>query len=234
VHALQESLHLLSQEITNCEKCPRLRDHCKAVAKAKRKSFMADTYWGKPISGYGDPNAKIVIVGLAPAAHGANRTGRIFTGDRSGDWLYKALFDSGLANQPHSSGVNDGLVLNDCFITCTVKCAPPGNMPTRQEEDHCSTYLKQEVALFKDARVWIALGQLAFRNIWPLIGSGRRPAFGHGVSTPLTQSRTLILSYHPSQQNTFTGRLTRPMFDQIFSMAKAASETDKRKSHAQI
>jgi uracil-DNA glycosylase family 4 len=214
----------LSQSIHSCESCPRLREYCQKIAKIKRRAYLKETYWGKPIAGFGDPHARLVVVGLAPGAHGANRTGRMFTGDRSGEWLYRALHKSGFANQAHSSSMDDGLILRDTYITCTVKCAPPDNKPSREEEANCSEFLKTELNLLKEARVWIALGQIALKNLWPLLSphneNSARPQFRHGGRIQFRPNQWLLLSYHPSQQNTFTGRLTEPMFDSIFSEAK--------------
>lgn len=207
-----------------CEACPRLRRYCLKVAEEKRRAYAQETYWGKPISGFGDPHARLVIVGLAPAAHGANRTGRIFTGDRSGDWLYRALHKAGFANQPTSSHRDDGLKLRDAYVTCVVKCAPPDNKPSPAELKRCeSLHLARELENLTEARVFIALGQIALQGLWPFLRDGDhpRPAFGHGKVFPLSRNKSLILSYHPSQQNTFTGRLTEPMFDSVFESARA-------------
>jgi uracil-DNA glycosylase len=179
-------------------------------------------YWAKPLTGFGDPNARLLIVGLAPAAHGGNRTGRMFTGDRSGDWLYGALYAAGFANQPDSKHRNDGLKLLDCYITAAVHCAPPDNKPSRIEFERCRPYLVEELKLFKNVRVIIALGKIAFDSF--LAAHQRngglvpkpRPVFGHGASVVLPNDVTLLASYHPSQQNTFTGKLTREMFQAVF------------------
>ena len=222
-------------DVEGCNFCSRLRTHCQKIAQEKRKAYQTETYWGKPISGFGDPQAKLMIVGLAPAAHGANRTGRIFTGDRSGDWLFRALFKAGFANQPISTHVGDGLALHNAYVTCLVKCAPPDNKPDLKEQKVCSRFLKQELNALSKVRVWIALGQIAFQGLWPLIApssSAKRPRFKHGVQIPLGNAAHLILSYHPSQQNTFTKRLTEPMFDSVFNQAqsflKAADSSVKR------
>ena len=214
----------LSAQITACESCPRLRKHCLKIAKIKRRSYLEDTYWGKPISGFGDPAARILIIGLAPAAHGANRTGRIFTGDRSGDWLFRALHRAGFANQPTSVHADDGLKLNEVYITCTVKCAPPDNKPTPAEIKRCSSFLSQELESFDDSTLLIALGNLAYTELWKTLEKQQgvkkpKPKFGHGKEA-LLGSRRILMSFHPSQQNTFTGRLTEPMFDSIFSRAR--------------
>ena len=221
-------LELLHQRIHNCEKCPRLRKHCLKVAREKRRAYMDDTYWGHPIPGFGDPKAELVIVGLAPAAHGANRTGRIFTGDRSGDWLYRALHRAGFANQPTSIDRGDGLRLINTYISCAARCAPPQNKPTPAELKRCMPYLEEELRVLENARVYMVLGQIALNTLWPLIAPDtRKPAFGHGelASVPPRSAlgapvQHLVMSYHPSQQNTFTGRLTEPMFDSVFSRAQ--------------
>lgn len=213
------TLDTISRTIAHCEACPRLRKHCLAIAREKRKAYRGDTYWGRPITGFGDPGAKLLIVGLAPAAHGANRTGRIFTGDRSGEWLYRALHKAGLANLPASLHREDGLKLKDTFISCVVRCAPPDNKPTPAEIQRCGPFLDQEIKALGTARVFVALGQIAYHALWDRIGAETaRPKFGHGVEISL-ENGTLLLSFHPSQQNTFTGRLTEPMFDQVFARA---------------
>jgi uracil-DNA glycosylase family 4 len=217
--------HALAAAIEMCERCSRLRSHCRKIAKLKRKAFADQNYWGKPIQGFGDIKARLVIIGLAPAAHGANRTGRVFTGDRSGDWLYRALHKSGFANQPTSVHQNDGLRLIDCFITATVKCAPPDNKPTPAEITKCLPYLEWEVENLKSAQVYLALGKLAFDQTWNILKSkghaiGPRPSFAHGKAVQLKSGYCLLASYHPSQQNTFTGKLTEPMFDAVFTKAR--------------
>lgn len=221
-------LEEIARKITECEKCPRLRKHCQSVARVKRKSYAQETYWGKPVSGFGDPDAEFLIVGLAPAAHGANRTGRIFTGDRSGDWLYRALHRFGFANQPTSTNRGDGLELKNTYVTCVVRCAPPENKPLPVEIDRCTNYLQQELKAFPRVKVILALGQIGLRGLWPHLkahigpeADGMRvPQFGHGKSLLLPGGKTLLMSYHPSQQNTFTGRLTEPMFDEVFHSAQ--------------
>jgi uracil-DNA glycosylase family 4 len=220
------SLTELSRQIEGCEACPRLRKHCLKMAREKRKSYASETYWGKPIPGFGDPKARLHILGLAPAAHGANRTGRIFTGDRSGLWLYRALHRAGFSNQPESLHRDDGLKLKDCWVSCVVRCAPPDNKPDPKEILRCSSYLTQELELMSKTRVYLALGQIALHASWPLlvkrfeIRSQARPQFSHGGKLELAPGYWLLMSYHPSQQNTFTGRLTEPMFDSIFTEAR--------------
>jgi uracil-DNA glycosylase family 4 len=191
----------------------------------RRAAFRAETYWGRPIPGFGDPAAELLIVGLAPAAHGGNRTGRVFTGDRSGDWLYGALHRAGYANQPTSVSLDDGLTLHGAYVCAAVRCAPPANKPTPAERDTCRPYLERELALLEHTRVVVALGKFAFDLVAPLLGLPRRPRFGHGVEAALPGGRWLVGSYHPSQQNTFTGKLTQPMFDAIFARARALART---------
>ncbi len=211
----------IQKRIISCERCPRLREHCQKVAAEKRAAYREEKYWGKPIPSWGDPHARLLILGLAPAAHGANRTGRMFTGDRSGDWLYRAMHKAGFANQPSATHAGDGLRLLDAWITASAHCAPPGNKPLPEELKNCENFLVEELAAMKQAKVILVLGGIALNTIWPLIGEGaKRPKFAHGQETKLSGHRTLLMSYHPSQQNTFTGRLTEPMFDAVFSRAK--------------
>jgi len=212
----------LQDETEGCSACPRLRKHCLEIAKIKRRSFQEEPYWGKPIVGFGDPKAQLLIVGLAPAAHGANRTGRVFTGDRSGEWLYRALHRAGFANQAESVNRNDGLALKNSYVTCVVKCAPPDNKPLPNEIENCSSYFERELQALPNVKAYLALGQIALNGLWPWIAPSafRKPKFGHGLSTELPNDRKLFLSYHPSQQNTFTGRLTEPMFDSVFNSVR--------------
>lgn len=216
----------LNRQIINCEQCPRLRAHCGRIAEQKRRAFADWDYWGRPVPNLGDPQARLLIVGLAPAAHGANRTGRMFTGDRSGDWLFRALHRAEFANQPTATDRDDGLQLIDCAITAVCHCAPPDNKPSRDELEHCRPWLKQSVDLLKP-RVFLALGQIAWKATLDELFArqwltGRRPKFGHAAKVRLTAGRWLLGSYHPSQQNTFTGRLTEPMFDEVFAAARQA------------
>jgi uracil-DNA glycosylase len=223
-----ESLNELNSTIVNCRKCPRLVRWREAVAKEPPRRYAGQTYWAKPLPGFGDPNPRLLIVGLAPAAHGGNRTGRIFTGDRSGDWLYRALYETGFANQPSSGHREDGLKLKDCYVIAAVRCAPPENKPTLAEFARCRPYLVQEIKLFKNLQVVVALGKIAFDSFLTAYQeSGApipkpRPKFTHGQSVVLASGVKLLGSYHPSQQNTFTGKLTQRMFDSIFQQAKAA------------
>lgn len=209
----------LQQQIVNCERCPRLREHCQTVARVKRRAYREETYWGRPVPSFGDPNARLIIIGLAPGAHGANRTGRVFTGDRSGDFLYQALFNAGFANQPTSVHADDGLMLTDAWITCPVHCAPPDNKPSLEEIRACQTYLEQELTLLKNARAIVVLGRIAFDTYLTIKGE-RKSAypFAHGACFPGNPS--LICSYHPSQQNTQTGRLTQTMLTAVFLQAR--------------
>jgi len=202
------------------------------VASTKRAAYANETYWGRPVPGWGDPRAKLLVLGLAPAAHGGNRTGRVFTGDRSGDWLFGALHRAGYANQPTSTGVGDGLVLSDAWISAAVRCAPPDNKPTTEEFDRCEhRWLRPEVALLGRLQVVLALGGLAWRVAWRVWGTGARPAFAHGAAAAIrgpagpgpAGPAWLVGSYHVSQQNTFTGRLTEPMLDAVLARSRELS-----------
>ena len=221
----EEHLRTVNARVVACTKCPRLVEWRSTVAREKRAAYAADTYWGRPVPSFGDPDASLVIVGLAPAAHGANRTGRMFTGDRSGDWLYRALHRAGFASQPDGHTADDGLRLSRVYITAAVRCAPPANRPTVTERDHCRPYLEEELEIFRSAGVVVALGGFAFDQVLRILrtrGEGvprPRPKFSHGVEVDLG-SRTVLGCYHPSQQNTFTGRLTESMFDAVWERAK--------------
>lgn len=190
------------------------------MAVEKRAAFRDEEYWGRPVPGFGDPAARVVIVGLAPAAHGANRTGRMFTGDRSGEWLYRALWRAGFASQPESLGRDDGMRLTDAWITAPVRCAPPANKPTPVERDTCRPFIDRELALLERATVFVALGAFGYQTVAGLLGVRPRPRFGHGIEVPAPAGRTILCSFHVSQQNTFTGRLTQPMLDAVFTRAR--------------
>lgn len=194
------------------------------MALEKRKSYMDDIYWGRPVPGFGDPGAAVMVVGLAPAAHGANRTGRVFTGDRSGDFLYSSMFRTGFANQPVATGLDDGLELIDAWVTAAVRCAPPANKPTVEERDLCKPYLERELELLDDVRVFVALGQFGYGVAAGLLGVTKKPKFGHGVEMTLDDGRSIVCSFHPSQQNTFTGRLTESMIDDVFNRARELAD----------
>ncbi|MBI2706663.1 MAG: uracil-DNA glycosylase [Actinobacteria bacterium] len=220
---MPDSLDKLNAEIVECRACPRLVNWREAVATDKRAAFADQDYWGRPVPGFGDPDASIAIVGLAPAAHGANRTGRMFTGDRSGDFLYAALYGAGLASQPQSVRRDDGLYLDGVYITAPVRCAPPGNKPTPAERDNCRPYLRRELSLLANLRVVIVLGQFAYQVMAAELGIKRRPRFGHGVEATAPDGTVVLCSFHVSQQNTFTGKLTPAMFDAVLARARAAA-----------
>lgn len=224
------TLDELATRIEACERCPELRAYCAQIAIEKKRAHRDETYWGRPVAGFGDPNARVLLVGLAPGAHGSNRTGRMFTGDASGVWLYRALYRAGFANQPEQRDRSDGMILHDAFITAALRCAPPGNMPTPEQRDHCFPYLVDELRALDDLRVVVGLGAIgttAARGA--LIAGGyrfeARHAFGHGVESTATHetaaSLTLLSSYHPSRQNTNTGVLTEAMLDAIFTRARS-------------
>ncbi|GMU62572.1 MAG: hypothetical protein AMXMBFR34_43350 [Myxococcaceae bacterium] len=221
------SLRSLAGEITSCRACGRLvrcREH---AARSPPRRFAGQAYWARPITGFGDPRARLLVVGLAPAAHGGNRTGRIFTGDRSGDWLYAALHRAGLANQPHSTHVGDGLKLSDAYVSCIVRCAPPGNKPSPAERDRCLPFFLRELELLREVQAIVALGGFAWDGVLRAarhLGHATpspRPKFGHGARAEVGPWR-LLGSYHVSQQNTFTGRLTEAMLDEVFRAARAS------------
>lgn len=210
----------IATEVASCRACPRLVAHREQVAADKRAAFADQDYWARGVPGFGDPDPTVIIVGLAPAAHGANRTGRIFTGDRSGDVLFAALHRCGMANQPTSVHRDDGLVLAGVWVTSPVKCAPPANRPTVAERDRCVGFLHREVAALQP-RVWLALGAFAWHVVCGIAGwHGRKPVFGHGAEAVLADGRMLIGSYHVSQHNTFTGRLTPEMLDGVLRRAR--------------
>lgn len=217
-------LRVLEREITACTACPRLIGHCRNVAEIKRRAYRDETYWGKPVPSFGDPNARLLIIGLAPGAHGANRTGRVFTGDASGDLLFRVLHSTGFASQPASRAASDGLALHDAYIAASVRCAPPDNKPSREEVARCRPFLEREIDLLANVRAVVALGRLAFDNYLDILrgrGAVRSRAafvFAHGAVHQL--SPVLIASYHPSRQNTSTGKLTEPMLEAVFRRAR--------------
>ncbi len=213
-----DRLGALVASIVECRRCPRLVAWREEVPA--RAAFRTETYWRRPVPGFGDPAASVVIVGLAPAAHGANRTGRMFTGDRSGDWLYRAMWRAGFANRPESRAADDGLELRGAWITASVHCAPPANKPTPEERSTCLGYLREELSLLGSACVVVVLGKLAFDAVASVYGLSPRPKFGHLAEHRIGDGKVLVCSYHPSQQNTFTGKLTEPMLDAVFERAR--------------
>ncbi|HEV8228290.1 MAG TPA: uracil-DNA glycosylase [Methylomirabilota bacterium] len=225
----------LALRITSCRLCPRLVKHREASAADPPRRHRGEEYWARPLPGFGDPRARVLIVGLAPAAHGGNRTGRMFTGDRSGDWLFRALYEAGLANQPRSVHAGDGLRLTGAYITAALRCAPPANKPRPIEMRRCQPYLLEELALLTDVRVVVALGKIG----WDAFLRARRaaglplprplPRFGHAARAAMPDGTVLLGSFHPSQQNTFTGKLTRPMLRRVFSLAARLSARDVRR-----
>jgi uracil-DNA glycosylase len=233
---MRDSLAHVARDVVTCERCPRLRAWCRDVARVKVKRFRDERYWGRPVPGFGDHRARLLIVGLAPAAHGGNRTGRVFTGDRSGDFLFAALHRRGFASQGQSVSRDDGLALRDCYVAPVARCAPPGNKPTREEMDRCEEYLAREWVLLPRIRAVLALGKVAtdrFASMLRTTGrlpAGRALAFGHGVSHDLGGGLRLFVSFHPSQQNTFTGKLTPRGFDSV--LAAVRRHLDRRKGSA--
>ena len=223
----------VQQQVISCRACPRLVEWREETARVKRRMYRDEDYWGRPLAAFGDPNARLLIMGLAPAAHGGNRTGRMFTGDRSGDLLYRALFEHGFANQAESVDRDDGLELTDCYISAAVRCAPPANKPARDEFDNCRGYLVRDLRLLRRLRVVIALGKIAFDSYLKAAGEAGqplprpRPKFGHASRHDFDGGVTVLGSYHPSQQNTFTGKLTVPMFHDIFRTARTLLDHDR-------
>jgi uracil-DNA glycosylase family 4 len=219
-------LAALNEKIVHCRRCPRLVRHREASAATPPRRYQGQTYWARPLPGFGDPRARLLLVGLAPAAHGGNRTGRIFTGDRSGDWLFRALWEAGFANQPTSERRGDGLALRDAYITATIRCAPPANKPAPDEIERCTPYFLTELRLLSRLRVVVGLGRIGWqaylraRKQLALAKPVATPVFGHGTVTTFGDGTALIASYHPSQQNTFTGKLTREMLGAIFVKAR--------------
>jgi uracil-DNA glycosylase family 4 len=230
--AASDGLLRLTERLVRCRLCPRLVAHRARVAQERVARFRDWTYWGRPVPGFGDPAARVLVVGLAPAAHGGNRTGRIFTGDESGNWLYAALHRAGFASQPTSVHRDDGLTLHDAWVTAAARCAPPANKPSRAELDTCRRWLLAEVALLSRLRVAVALGRVAHEALLALEAARGhavarpRPSFAHGAEHRLASGLVLLCSYHPSQQNTFTGRLTRPMLDAVLGRAAALARGD--------
>ena len=222
------TLITVNRAIVSCARCPRLRAHCRRVAEEKKREFRDWTYWGKPVPGFGDPNARLLVVGLAPAAHGANRTGRMFTGDSSGTWLYAALHREGFATQARAESRDDGLRLEDCYIAAAVRCAPPANKPTSHELERCRPYLAAELRLLTGVRVVVTLGRVAHESWlkaagwWIRLAPRERPPFAHGATATLPDETRVIASYHPSRQNTNTGRLTHAMWLAVFRQARRA------------
>ncbi len=222
-------LAFVREQIVNCRRCPRLRRYCERIGREKRAAFRQDMYWARPVPGFGDPDARILIVGLAPAAHGGNRTGRVFTGDGtggSGDFLMAALHANGLATQPFSRALDDGLALSDAWIAAVARCAPPDNKPTPQEIANCASHLRAEIDALPKLAVYVALGRIAFDACWRLLNErgvrpAARPPFEHGRVYQPAGGPALVASYHPSRQNTHTGRLTPPMLRRVFRRAKA-------------
>ena len=222
----ETELATIQDGVVGCRSCPRLVAHREDIVARKTKRFADETYWGRPVPSFGDPQARLLIVGLAPAAHGANRTGRMFTGDRSGEWLYEAMHRYGFSSQPISIARDDGLELQDAYITAVVRCAPPANMPSRTEIETCRPFLVRELEALRRLRVVLTLGKVAFDGFlvaWAGMGGQvprPKPKFAHGAECRLSERLHLLASYHPSQQNTFTGRLTRPMFHAVFRDAR--------------
>ena len=220
-------LQLLTREVIACNRCPRLREYCTRVAEIKRRAYRDQEYWGKPVPGFGDPHAKLLVIGLAPAAHGGNRTGRVFTGDRSGDFLFRAMYETGFASQPESVSRADGMKLEGAYIAAAVRCAPPDNKPNPDEFRNCRPYLEREIDLLKDLRVVVALGRIAFDAYLGIlrdrgtIQSRSAFAFGHDREYRIAEGLPILISsYHPSQQNTSTGKLTASMLRNVFERAR--------------
>jgi uracil-DNA glycosylase family 4 len=234
---MRDSLARVSRDVIACERCPRLRRWCREVAQVRVRRFRDQEYWGRPVPGFGDPRARLLVVGLAPAAHGGNRTGRVFTGDRSGDFLFAALHRNGFASRPESIGRDDGLVLRDCYIAPVARCAPPANRPTPAEVARCREYLAREWALLGELRAVLVLGRIAMDGLLAMLRATGRPPprrleFAHGRSHDLGEGVRLFCSYHVSQQNTFTGRLTPRSFDAVLGQVKRHLARSKRSRRA--
>jgi len=234
-------LRQLQEEVVRCERCPRLRDYCARIAAAKRRAYRDWDYWGRPVPSFGDPKARVLILGLAPAAHGGNRTGRMFTGDRSGDWLYRALYETGFASQPSSVSRDDGLRLRGAYITATIRCAPPGNKPALEEIRNCQPYLERELELLKSVKVVVALGRVAFDSYLRIlksrgaIQSRARFVFAHNREFRTGPDQPVLIgSYHPSQQNTSTGKLTRRMLLEVFQKARRLADQNSGRREQRI
>jgi uracil-DNA glycosylase len=215
-----EGLEALERQVVDCRRCPRLVEWRERVAREKRAAYAGEDYWGRPVPGFGDPAARVYVLGLAPAAHGGNRTGRVFTGDRSADWLYASMHRTGFANQPTSISRDDGLRLEDAFVAAAVRCAPPANKPLPAERDNCLPYAARELELIRPS-VIVCLGAFAWDAACRLLGLRPKPKFGHGAEHDPGEGPVLLGTYHPSQQNTFTGKLTEPMLDAVFQRARA-------------
>jgi uracil-DNA glycosylase family 4 len=228
----------LNSRIVTCDRCERLRDHCTNVATVRRRAYRDWEYWGRPVPSFGDPNARVLALGLAPGAHGSNRTGRPFTGDGSGDFLYPVLFDTGFASQPVATSRNDGMKLTDLWITSVARCAPPANKPTTEELRNCAPWLDEEISLLHNLRVVVCLGRIAFDGLLAharrtgVLSSRAAYIFAHGAEATLPNGLQVITSFHPSLQNTNTGRLTRPMFHAVFRRARELSEVAARRELA--
>ena len=227
-----QALTILQRRILRCTRCPRLVEYRTLVAREKRRQYRDEDYWGKPLPGFGDPQARLLVIGLAPAAHGGNRTGRMFTGDQSGDWVYGTLHRFGFANQPTSQHRDDGLTLHDAYITAAARCVPPDNKPARTELAACRPYLQRELQLLRQVRVVVPLGKIAFdayltaRRALDLPWPDVRPHFAHGAIVPFPDGVLMIASYHPSRQNTHTGRLSQAMFDAVFARVRRELDDD--------
>ncbi|MDQ6926629.1 MAG: uracil-DNA glycosylase [Candidatus Eremiobacteraeota bacterium] len=230
---METSLPSIEQRVVACRKCPELREYCAEIGRVKKRAFLGHDYWAKPVPGWGDPRARVVLVGLAPGAHGSNRTGRVFTGDGSGEWLYRALHRAGFANRPQATHRDDGLTLRDAFITAAVRCAPPANKPTPAQRARCFPYLRDEFGALRDVRVVVTLGKLADDTVAALVKEiggyrTRRAPFAHlaesVVDLPQRSGVTVLSSYHPSRQNTNTGVLTEPMLDAVFVRARQLAQ----------
>jgi uracil-DNA glycosylase family 4 len=232
---VDSSLTVLNKEIIGCRRCERLRLHCETVARAMRRAYLQWDYWGKPVPSFGDEEARLLILGLAPGAHGSNRTGRPFTGDGSGDFLYPVLYETGFASQPKATSLEDGLTLRDSWITAVVRCAPPGNKPEKAELANCAPFLDREIALLPRLRVIVCLGRIAFAGcLQHFVRTGEIKSktgynFSHGAEYTLPNGRSILASFHPSLQNTNTGRLTRTMFQEIFERARTLANSEKEK-----